>query len=152
MTLSLRRRRVIAAPTISNTRPTAASGTRTGAMSSAAGRIRPTAARTSRTPMALTAPALKSSTHPPPGLAANFSLGRISLATPAARKITANSPAAIHRARSIRFSLRSRLRAALDGAVEASTPDGAVGVVGSQAQGDRVRLQPWPDYLGYQGG
>jgi hypothetical protein len=33
----------------SNTAPTAASGTRTGAMSSAAGRIRPTAARSSRT-------------------------------------------------------------------------------------------------------
>jgi hypothetical protein len=35
------------APTITNTTPTAASGTRTGAMSSAAGRIKPTAARSS---------------------------------------------------------------------------------------------------------
>jgi hypothetical protein len=39
--LSPRRMRVITAPTNSNTAPVAASGTRTGAMSSAAGRIRP---------------------------------------------------------------------------------------------------------------
>ena len=54
--LSPRRRRVITAPANSNTAPVAASGTRTGAMPSAAGTIRPTAARNSRAPMALRAP------------------------------------------------------------------------------------------------
>src|SRR5215216_798103 len=64
---SRRRTCVMNAPTISNTRPTAASGTRTGAMSSVAGRIRPTAARTSRVPMALMLLPLKSSTPPAEG-------------------------------------------------------------------------------------
>jgi hypothetical protein len=47
-----------------NARPTAASGTRTGVMSSKAGRIGPTAPRISTAPRALTKPALKSKTHP----------------------------------------------------------------------------------------
>jgi hypothetical protein len=93
------------APSISNTRPTAASGTRTGAMSSAAGRIRPIAARTSRVPMALTVPAPKSSTHPRPEVA-SFCLGRVSFMAPLARKTTASSPAMIHRAMFMRVSCR----------------------------------------------
>jgi hypothetical protein len=92
------------APTISTIRPTAASGTSTGAMPSAAGRVRPTAARTSRVPMALAAPALKSSTHPMPK-AASFSLGRVSFRAPLARTATASSPAMIHSAMFMRVLL-----------------------------------------------
>src|SRR6266511_4498488 len=47
---------MITAPTNNNIALVAASGTRTGAMSSAAGRIRPAAARSSRPPRALRAP------------------------------------------------------------------------------------------------
>src|SRR6185312_5630366 len=103
--LSPRRRRTITAPVNSNTAPVAASGTRTGAMPSAAGTIRPTAARNSRAPMALRAPGLKSSTHleAAPPIPANFSLGTNSLVLLLTRKTTARIPATIHRAR---FSLR----------------------------------------------
>src|SRR6266536_3564742 len=66
--LSPRRRRMITAPANSNTAPVAASGTRTGAMPTAAGTIRPTAARNSRAPMALRAPGLKSSASKDAGL------------------------------------------------------------------------------------
>src|SRR5262249_21294193 len=103
--LSPRRRRMITAPANSNTAPVAASGTRIGAMPSAAGTIRPTAARSSRAPMALRAPGLKSSTHleAAPPIPANFSLGTNSLVLLLTRKTTARIPATIHRAR---FSLR----------------------------------------------
>src|SRR6266576_2569979 len=103
--LSPRRRRMITAPVNSNTAPVAASGTRTGAMPSAAGTIRPAAARNSRAPMALRAPGLKSSTHleAAPPIPASFSLGTNSLVLLATRKTTARIPATIHRAR---FSLR----------------------------------------------
>lgn len=103
--LSPRRRRVTTAPANNNTAPEAASGTRTGAMPSAAGRIRPTAPRNSRTPMALRAPGLKSSTHlvaaPMP---ASFSLGTNILAL-LPSKTTASSPATIHSATFRRFLL-----------------------------------------------
>src|SRR5262249_7868184 len=93
------------APAISNARPTAASGTRTGAISSAAGRIRPTAASTSRTPIALMLPALKSLTHP--HLAGSFCLGWPSFAAPLARKTAASNPAVIHNAMSMLVRHRS---------------------------------------------
>src|ERR1017187_2815549 len=81
----------------SKARPTAATGTSTGATSTTAGRIRPTAARTSRVPMVLTPPALKSSTHAQPE-AASLPFGRVSFQAPPAREPTASSPATIHRA------------------------------------------------------
>ena len=75
--------------------------TRTGAMPSAAGTIRPTAARNSRAPMALRVPGLKSSTHleAAPPIPASFSLGTNTLVLLATRKTTARIPATIHRAR-----------------------------------------------------
>jgi hypothetical protein len=86
-----------------------------------AGRTRPTAARTSRAPMALTEPALKSSAHPPRGVATIFSLGRISLPAPPARKTTASSPAMIHRVRFMSFSLQGCRRLRFEaGVVEAA--------------------------------
>jgi len=54
---------MVAAPTNSSATQTAVIGTSTGAMSSTAGRIRPIAARISRTPIARRAPGLKSITH-----------------------------------------------------------------------------------------
>src|SRR6266566_4295400 len=103
--LSPRRKRMITAPANSNTAPVAASGTRTGAMPSAAGTIRPAAARNSRAPMALRAPGLKSSTHleAAPPIPTSFSLGTNTLVLLATRKTTARIPATIHRAR---FSFR----------------------------------------------
>src|SRR5918995_354966 len=68
---------MVTAPINSNATPVAASGTSTGAMSSAAGRIRPAAARSSRVAMALRARGLKSLTHcaAGPPTAAIFSRG-----------------------------------------------------------------------------
>jgi hypothetical protein len=94
---------VIAAPTISATRPTAASGTSTGTMSRAAGRIRPIAASTSRAPTSFTVPGEKSSTQPM--VAASFSFGCVSFVRPAAKKATASTPAMIHRTTFIGRSL-----------------------------------------------
>src|SRR6266540_3236850 len=96
---------MVIAPIISNTTPTAASGTRTGAMPTAAGGSRPTAGRSSMAPRVLTKPTLKSPVHSAPAwMAASLSLGTNSLVVLLTRKTTVSSPAAIHRARFMRFS------------------------------------------------
>jgi hypothetical protein len=56
--ISPRRSRVVAAPAMTSINPDAAIGTSTGAMSSAAGRIRPSAPMISSTPMNLMVPAV----------------------------------------------------------------------------------------------
>src|SRR4051794_20169913 len=94
--VSCRRRCVTIAPAMSRTRPVAASGTRMGAMPRAAGTIRPTAARTSATPMAFTPGVLKRSAHCM--VLASFSRGWVSFCTPLARNRTARIAAMIQRA------------------------------------------------------
>lgn len=84
---------------------TAVTGTRAGAMSTTAGRIRPTAASSSRTPRLFRKPTLTCAVQPPPGAAASFSRGTKVLVTPPARATAASSAAPIHRARFIVHSL-----------------------------------------------
>src|SRR5882762_9429885 len=93
---SLRRAWVRAAPTIIKPRPVAARGTKTGAMSSAAGRIRPIAASTSSRPRPFTVLSEKSSAQPWP-VAASLALGWVSFIVPPARKTTASRPATVQR-------------------------------------------------------
>jgi hypothetical protein len=62
---------VIIAPIINSTQQTAVTGTRTGAMPTTAGRIRPAAAGSSRIPRGLAEPAPTSRVHCPPGISAS---------------------------------------------------------------------------------
>lgn len=94
---------MIIAPSMSRTQQTAVSGTMNGAMRSTAGRTRPAAARSSRTPMALTKPALACPVHSAPLIADSFFFGTSVLVTPPVRETAASTPAAIHRARFMRF-------------------------------------------------
>src|SRR5271166_1669984 len=71
---SWRRLCTIAAPTITSISPTAASGTRIGAICSTAGRISPTAPAISARPTSLIAPGFQSAAQPPVEDATSFSL------------------------------------------------------------------------------
>src|SRR5690242_15113436 len=102
---------MVTAPTNSSATQTAVTGTSTGAMSRAAGRIRPAAPRISRAPMARSAPGLKSRTHcaAAPPRAASVSRGTYIFMV-LTRRAAAGSPATIHRARFMTVSAPRRVR------------------------------------------